>query len=312
MSRQSPGTNRRKPPRPVASRRTATTKRPRGNRTKAAAVQRQARRQGQWALAAKAAMTLVTIPVLAVALIFVHDQAVGAAVFRLSTIEVTGLQRLNRQSVLDQGGLRLGRSALAVNLTRVRHRLLAHPWIRDASVDRRLPDAIWVDVTEQVPVARAVLAHHRLIVTDRGDLFRDPGTVTAGPLPELTGLDYMDIDPDSRLEPAIGNALRTILDHQAALAARFGWGAIKRIHVDRDLGLTVYPSQRVRAVRIGFGHFDAKWRRLDVLFAQWRRIAPTDAALKAIDVSGEQRGIIQLAQVAPASAAEKENNHADQ
>ncbi len=58
-------------------------------------------------------------------------------------------------------------SMLLVDLAAARARLRAVPWIADASISRRLPDALIVDVVERRPVALWQFRRH-LVVIDRG------------------------------------------------------------------------------------------------------------------------------------------------
>ncbi len=61
---------------------------------------------------------------------------------------------LSTGEILAQAGLRVGMNTLALDLPKLREQLLRHPRVRDAEVDRELPDTIRLRVKERFPVAR--------------------------------------------------------------------------------------------------------------------------------------------------------------
>ena len=81
-------------------------------------------------------------------------EAAGRAGLRVEQVDITGLKRMDRETVYavaleDQSS----RAMLRVDLERVRDRLLAYGWISDAYVARRLPDRLVIHITEREPAA---------------------------------------------------------------------------------------------------------------------------------------------------------------
>jgi cell division protein FtsQ len=68
-------------------------------------------------------------------------------------IQVKGLHRASRSSVLEVFRNDRGRSVYALDLERHRFRLRAVEWVRDASVRRIWPNRVEVEIFERVPVA---------------------------------------------------------------------------------------------------------------------------------------------------------------
>ena len=136
------------------------TKRVRKNRFKSAAGTRGSKAQAKGAripailkgTAAGIGLGLLIAGV-SVLFVFVHDLAVQCDYFRADTVEVSGQNRLHRQDVMDAAGLKDGENILAVNLTLARSRLMAHPWVEDASIRRVAPDRLLVEVREHEPLA---------------------------------------------------------------------------------------------------------------------------------------------------------------
>src|SRR3546814_12124924 len=78
-------------------------------------------------------------------------EALGRAGFAVRQVDVTGVNRMARLPVyaaaLDQPS-----SAMPlVDLALIRERLLAQPWVADASVSPRLPDTLAIHVVERQP-----------------------------------------------------------------------------------------------------------------------------------------------------------------
>jgi cell division protein FtsQ len=122
---------------------------------------------------------------------------------------VHGNRRLSRGEVLAVlSGLR-GESLLWTDLDAWRTRLLASPWVEDATLRRSLPSTIEVTVTEREPVGIGRIGGAMYLVDDRGSIIDQFG-------PEYADLDLPIIDG---LSAAQGGA-DGVDAGRAALAAR--------------------------------------------------------------------------------------------
>lgn len=124
--------------------------------------------------------------------------------------------RLSKEEVLAVAGISAGTHLLEADLEAMRQRLLAHPWVRWAEVERDLPDALIVHVVEHVP--SAILAPHLevdagqpsageavptlLLVDELGEVFAECPPDLSLELPVITGIGV------SRLEDKDDEALR--------------------------------------------------------------------------------------------------------
>lgn len=109
--------------------------------------------------------------------------AAGRAGLRVEQVDITGLKRMDRETVYaialeDQST----RAMLRVDLERVRERLLAYGWIADAYVARRLPDRLVIHITERDPAA-IWQDHGQLTLIDATGRLLAP--VEAGRMPDL-------------------------------------------------------------------------------------------------------------------------------
>ncbi len=80
-------------------------------------------------------------------------EAIGSAGFAVKRVEVTGIDRMDRQTVYAIALDQKSRAMPLVDLNRVRTDLLRYGWIADARVSRRLPDTLVVDIVERKPAA---------------------------------------------------------------------------------------------------------------------------------------------------------------
>lgn len=118
------------------------------------------------------------LPQQAAAAVTVGSSAAG---FSVRHVDIEGVARQPRLPIYQEV-LRGGTNAmLAVDVGAVRERLLALPWVEDASVERRWPDRIRIRITEKKPAAvwqvhgtlRVVDAEGRTLPVDDVRAFRD-------------------------------------------------------------------------------------------------------------------------------------------
>jgi cell division protein FtsQ len=93
-------------------------------------------------------------------------QAASRAGFEVRHVEVHGVANAPRLAVVTAALEGPTNSMLLVDLSAARARLRALPWVADASVTRRLPDTLIVDIVERRPVALWQF-HHHLAAVDR-------------------------------------------------------------------------------------------------------------------------------------------------
>ena len=76
-----------------------------------------------------------------------------APALQLHRVDVTGAAHTGSARVLADAGLRAGVPTLSIDAATIRRKLLADPWVRDASVTAQLPDRVVISVSEWQPVA---------------------------------------------------------------------------------------------------------------------------------------------------------------
>lgn len=97
---------------------------------------------------------------------FETARSVGEAGFEVKNVQVTGLKHMSKLPIYQAALNGPSNSMLLVDLDDIRTRLQTLPWVADASVARRLPDTLVIDIVERKPLA--IWQHRRrLAVIDR-------------------------------------------------------------------------------------------------------------------------------------------------
>jgi cell division protein FtsQ len=108
--------------------------------------------------------------------------------FGISEVHLAGNVRTPPETITAVLGFEPGQSIFSADLITARAKLLRLPWIADAQVMRRYPDAITVSVVEKLPFALWRDGSGRVWITERdGGLITDVGVEQFIKLPHLVG-----------------------------------------------------------------------------------------------------------------------------
>jgi cell division protein FtsQ len=188
--------------------------------------------------------------------------------FNAKKVTVFGASRLNDEAVLSQAGVKTGDNIFHVNLSVVRQRLLAHPWIEYAEVTREIPGSLMIKIKEHEPQAIVEL-NNRYLMNTEGDVYKhfkgDSGEVPDG-IPVIMGFSPEDIqvagrqtmNKETNPHKAVMNIIRIAKVPDSSLPL----SKIRQILVDREIGLTLLTSGNIRTVKLGYGDYEEKVRRL--------------------------------------------------
>ncbi len=185
-----------------------------------------------------------------------RKHVVSSERFDVRTVDVIGAHRRSQADILRAAGLELGANIFSVNVDAARTMLLTDPWIGDATIARRLPDTIVVQVTEREPGAIVALGE-TFLATRAGSLFKklEPGDPLD--LPVVTGLspDLATQDRDGTAK-TIRRAIDLAADYdQSALAGR---SPLEEVHVGSDGSMTLVVGKSGLALALGFPPYRKK------------------------------------------------------
>ncbi len=224
-----------------------------------------------------------------------HDSAVAALVevsaaagLVTGEVFVVGREKTSRRALIDALDVTLGAPLLAFDAEAARRRIEALGWVREAVVERRLPNTIFLRIVERQPLALWQRAG-RLLVIDRD------GVVIDGAAPARFSLLPVIVGADA---PAhVGRLLDVLasepsLNQRVAAAVRVGG---RRWNLRFDNGVDVELPER---------NFAAAWRRL-AEFERLHQLLERD--ITAIDLRLPDRLVVRPSEAFRGWSAEGEN-----
>jgi cell division protein FtsQ len=246
------------------------------------------RRRLVWTLGSMAGLGGLVL----ISLVFIlsYDVFTQADYFKARSLKVTGNRHLSEQQVIEQAGITKQANILALNLPQVRKRLLAHPWISEAQVARVIPSEIRIRVTEFEPLAIVEL-DRRYYVNRQGILFKALDPSDPQDLPLITGLTFTDIPLGNQPASPQFTAAMQVLEKCQSPGGSWPGLAIDRIHVDGDIGLTLYTKDPPRQIQLGFGSYPEKWKTLKFILTQLNGRSGF-SQLSAIDLNDLDRIVV--------------------
>jgi cell division protein FtsQ len=222
--------------------------------------------------------------------VFTYDVLTQCDYFKAKSLKIEGIHRLTEKEIAEQACLSKDINILAVNLSMVRKRLMAHAWIADAEVRREIPSGLFIRIKEQQPLAVVDLGN-KYIINEQGRIFKEWTASDPDTLPLISGLELADIkiynkittaDPQrlvmqkEQLQMAAGGELpfeavmqvltlgrqaRSILPNQK----------IRHIRVDRQSGITIEAFNQMKTIVLGYHNYPLKYTMLKNIMAYRNR-----------------------------------------
>jgi cell division protein FtsQ len=279
-------------------------KKTRKNYFKNSAAKRKVRRTQYLLGIVKIVSGLLLVAAMSFAFIFSYDLFTQSEFFSTRKISVKGCERLKHQEVIDQAKLEPGLNIFSVNLTTTRKRLLAHPWISEADVSREIPEGIHIRIREHEPLAIIDMGR-KFLLNRKGEIFKEWHRADPVSLPVVYGLSFSDLNvgsrPVHRPFKAVMAVLKLGLQSNSIIANR----DIKSIHVDKDIGLTVYADNRLGALKLGYGDYSDKYKRLEEVLSYLDKKEKI-SDMKSIDLNNPDRIVVNLNMDNPPAVGHKE------
>ena len=113
----------------------------------------------------------------------------GELGFRVNAVEVEGRERAAARDVLRALGVRRGMPIFAIDPAAAKARLEQVPWVRSVSVYRRLPDTLFIRMSEQKPLAFWQRGGSLVLIDEDGRPIAERNLSAYARLPVLVGDD---------------------------------------------------------------------------------------------------------------------------
>lgn len=181
--------------------------------------------------------------------------------FALKDIEVSGLDRMTRDQLLEAAGIEEGVNLLGLNLGKVEASLAAIPWVDQVVVRRDLPDQLFITVHEKAPVF--------WVATGEAMAYADIQGRAIGP---VTGDRFTPL-PQVVVEPG-ADRYRPLLARVSSLLATgdllFVPGEVAWIRLSAGGRVEVYADGRGLLVSLPADDFDTGLARLNAVLKDLR------------------------------------------
>ena len=222
----------------------------------------------------KAATGLAGLCIMSTGFLLIYDFITQCDYYKAKSLTITGNHMFSDKQIISQADLKKGINIFSVNLSIVEKRLLEHPWIEEAEINRELPSTIKVRIKEHKAVAIVDLGR-RFLINNKGEIFKEWSAEVPGALPVINGLRYSDISitPKLRLHgsgesdmalcmkersnpfDAVMNVLRLGQRAESVLPNKL----IRQIMVDREIGITIYAFNKIKEIKLGYENYADKY-----------------------------------------------------
>jgi cell division protein FtsQ len=204
-----------------------------------------------------------------------YNFAMTSDYFALKNVELGGLEKTDRDSFLVAVGLTPGMNIFEVDPHQIETLAQAQPWIRKATIERKLPDFISIQVEEHQPAAILIEAGY-LLVSDEAEGFKTldatDDTAEMLGLPMISGLTGDDLKNDEG-RTRFRDALEALKAYENAGLSKLV--PLSEIHIDRVMGVSFVTREMGAEIRLGTGRYPERVQRLKMV-------------LEALNESGEE------------------------
>ena len=238
----------------------------------------------------KTAGVIAALLLLSFVFIFSYDFLTQCDYFRAEKLVVTGTDWLSEKQVLEQAQIKKGINIISVNLSMTRKRLLAHSWIAEADVGRDLPNGINIRIKEHRPLAVLDIGRKFLINTS-GEIFKEVMASDPDQLPIISGLEFSDINTRDKPRSIPFSAVMNVLELGQKCKSVLPCKLIKKIQVDREMGLTIYAFDRIKEIKIGYNDYADKYESLKNILSHLKEIQGF-SYLESIDLNNLNRIVV--------------------
>jgi cell division protein FtsQ len=138
--------------------------------------------------------------------------------FAVDKVLADGRNETTSSQILRALDLRIGHPIFAIDLEAGRARVAALPWVESVTVERRLPDTIYVRIVEAEPMALWQQGRELRLLSRKGDVIAEPRPLRFRRLPLVVGAGA----PERTAELLAMLATQPELQRQVAAAVRVG------------------------------------------------------------------------------------------
>lgn len=202
--------------------------------------------------------------------------------FSLKKVLVLGdPQTLPETQVVQNSGAKLGTNLFKVDIQEIQKKLKEHPFFKTVSVQRRLPNALVIEIVEYRP--EIILNTGRLFYVDSdGEIFKDiTDSQDKRDFAVLSGLsDEMILADAAGSRQILRDALK--LQKIYSVSPVFEKLGLSEIAYEKNIGFTLYPETKKYSIKVGLKDFEEKLKKFSEFFS---RIESSKGAVSSFDLN---------------------------
>jgi len=202
--------------------------------------------------------------------------------FAVRTVAIRTGPRVKAEDVRKLSGIMEGKNIFSFSLVEAMHQIEFHPWVRRATITRKLPDRVEITVFERKPLALVALGS--LYYADQeGEVFKRALPGEPLDFPVITGLSLDQVISD---QPATARQLQKVEEvlDLASASKVLPLREISEVHLDPTYGVTLVTLSDGLRIRLGDEDFPERWRRLERVLAElagdWGKVEIVDLNFK--------------------------------
>jgi len=209
-----------------------------------------------------AALTGLALAVISGLLVIGYLYVSKSDYFAVKKVIISGLNRISREDILRVAGLDRPVNIWLFDADQVAAAISTLSWLDEVRVSKTMPDTVTVEIVEHRP--RLLVSLGRIYyLNDKGVLFKE---LEPGENPNLVIVSGFLEDELLSRAPAVKTALAEVFSLVEVLEARqdeFKLDHISEINYDVVRGLTLFARRGELEIKVGFGAYEEKFRRLN-------------------------------------------------
>ena len=194
----------------------------------------------------KAFMFLSVLTVISLTFVMLYNYLLTSPYMKLEHVEIRGVDETTKNQLIQMCGLNLDQGLLSLKLASLKKKMEQHPWIRTATVERRFPHTLIVEVEKEDPVA-VVLLNQLFYMNRWGQMFKPVLPAEEMDFPVITGIWATDPNQKEKLNQTVH--VLTVLEAEEDL-----WSLknLSEIHLNRNGEMSLYFSHIRAAINISW------------------------------------------------------------
>lgn len=213
--------------------------------------------------------------------------------FAVRTVLVDGAHKRSAAQIASSARVAVGANIFALDLALASQSLTEDPWIAKATVTRKLPATIAIDVAEREAAALCSVGGELYLATRDGELFKKLDADDPSDLPLVTGITAEQVARDRQgVVLAVKRALDVADDaERSGLAKRY---PIQELHLEKDGSLVVTIGKEAVALHLGMPPYRDKIEEASRVLSEVSRRKASAAVIFLDNSAHPERVVVRM------------------